>query len=242
MSAADSSIHSWLGSPLGQHLLAQESALVARALDQVFGLQLLQIGAWGNPGTLLANARTQRYALVGVAPTPGISVLADPAELCVVSDSVDAVVLPHTLELSEHPHDVLREIDRILVGEGHLLILGFNPVGPLGLRRTLSRRRFPPGVKRFIGERRMRDWLSLLGFDVLSVSGYFHTLPINRAALSQRPLTLGSRQGAFWSKLAGAYVLLAQKKVYTLTPIRPKWRKKRRVVGGLVEPTTRNPS
>ena len=41
---------------------------------------------------------------------------------------------------------------------------------------------------------------------------------------------------------AGAYLLKARKRVYTLTPIRPRFREKPAVIGGLVKPTTRNPS
>ncbi len=240
MISPSSAAQAWLASPLGRHLFALESALVSQALDQVFGLQLLQIGEWGEPGALLGNARTQRQAVVGLTSTPGVAVRGDPVELCIAADSVDAVLLPHTLEWTEAPHHVLREIDRILVGEGHLVILGFNPASLWGFRRLVTRHGFPPGLTHFIAESRLRDWLSLLGFEVVRVRRYLHTLPVNRASLAYRQVRLIPGDGTFWSKLAGAYILLAQKRVYTLTPIRPKWRSKRRVVGGLVEPTTRN--
>ncbi len=39
---------------------------------------------------------------------------------------------------------------------------------------------------------------------------------------------------------AGCYILVARKELFTVTPIRPVWKRRRRLVGGLVNPTTRN--
>jgi hypothetical protein len=43
-----------------------------------------------------------------------------------------------------------------------------------------------------------------------------------------------------WPPFAGCYLLLARKQLYTVTPIRPVWKRRRQLVGGLVNPTTRN--
>ena len=43
-----------------------------------------------------------------------------------------------------------------------------------------------------------------------------------------------------WPMFAGGYLMKARKRVYTLTPVRPRWRlRSSKVVGGLIEPTTR---
>jgi SAM-dependent methyltransferase len=230
-------VRGWLETPLGAALCRQERALVAQALEQVFGFQLLQIGAWGAPGLFLEHARTSGRLLVDPRPGPGVAMRCDPSQLGVAPGSVDALLLPHTLELHDAPHEVLREAERVLVGEGRLLVLGFNPLGPWGLRRALTRGRFPSGVQRFVGEGRLRDWLALLGFEVESSERYGYQLPFNRTAGGDgRLAALGAR---YWPRFSAGYLLVARKRVYSCTPARPVRSRARAVVGGLVEPMTR---
>jgi SAM-dependent methyltransferase len=228
-----SSLAEWLASPLGSLLQEQERRVVVDALEDVFGLQLLQIGAWGEVGGFLRTARTQRQAEISTSVNRAkaasiAAVCSKPAELAVASDSVDAVLLPHTLEFEGDPYAVLREVERILLAEGKLLILGFNPAGTWALRHRLSPDGFLPGLARLISERRLRDWLALLSFEVMTTKHFLFRLPMARARTEHRWLLPGS-----------AYLLKARKRVYTLTPVRPRWRERRGLVGGLVEPTTR---
>jgi SAM-dependent methyltransferase len=226
-----------LETPLGAALRAHEQGLVAQALEQVFGLQLLQVGVWGAPELFLAHARTTRRLLVDPLPGPGVAMQCDPSQLGVAPGSVDALLLPHTLELHGAPHEVLREAERVLAGEGRLIVLGFNPHGWWGVRRAATRGRFPSGVQRFISEGRLRDWLALLGFEIETLQRYGHELPFNRTAgRDGRLAALGAR---FWPRFSAAYLLVARKRVYTFTPARPVRSRKRAVVGGLVEPMTR---
>src|ERR1044072_3473060 len=118
-------LQSWLRGPLGQRVYTLERKIVAEALAQVFGWQLLQIGLWGDDDGLLAEGRTQRKAVLAWR----VSRLGRPAairsrtdSLAIASDSVDAVVLPHTLEYEPDPHEILREVGRILSAEGHLTV------------------------------------------------------------------------------------------------------------------------
>ncbi len=122
-------LDAWLAGPLGSLLLDQERAVVAATLECAFGLHCLQVGAWGEPDTFLASARTRRTALVAGRPVPGAALVADPAALALQSDSVDVMLLPHTLEFAPDPHEVLREAARVLAGEGELVVLGFEPLG-----------------------------------------------------------------------------------------------------------------
>ena len=105
----DAALSAWWGTPLGRSLLAAEAELLGEALEDVFGWELLQVGAWGSARELLALSRTRRQSLVS---TPGLSsgadIIARPAKLPVVSDSIDAALLPHTLERTESPHALLR--------------------------------------------------------------------------------------------------------------------------------------
>lgn len=232
----------WLQTPLGERVLTLERKLVGEALSQVFGWQLLQIGEWGACDILMAEARTQRKALLAASldatGQDRVTVRSRTDALAIASDSIDAVLLPHTLERTPDPHELLREVERILLGDGHLIVLGFRTFSGWGCRHLLAPAGFPPETERLIGERRLRDWLKLLGFEIVDARRYLFTLPWG--AVTPRPErfleTAGER---LWPLLAGAYLLKARKRVYAVTPIRPRWRTRTRVVGGLIEPTTR---
>lgn len=230
----------WLLTPLGQRCLAEEQSLIGRALEQVFGERLLQIGAWGQPETFVSCARTHRSTLLDWHPQAGTDIVSLASRLAVASDSVDAVLLPHTLEVIPSPHALLREVARVLRADGHLLVLGFSPGSFWGLRHLFSPRRgYPPGHRRFIPERRLRDWLELLSLEVHSRVRYCHTLPVE--GIKQLRIFPKEEWAARWlPMLGGGYLMAAQKRVYPMTVIRPGWRNQRfKAVGGLVEPTLR---
>jgi len=230
----------WLATPLGRRCLRNEQRLVRATLDRVFGEELLQIGVWGGPDQFIRFARTQRAAVVGGASQAGsVDVISAYDSLAIASDSVDAILLPHTLEQSASPHAVLREAVRVLRPEGCLIVLGFLPTGLWGLRHLLAREGYPPASRHLIRERRLRDWLELLSFDVDPARNYCHTLPFEKV----RRFGVAPRER--WARrwlpvLAGGYLLTARKRTVQLTPVRPGFRRPRlRAVGGLVEPTTR---
>ena len=218
-SLRDTPAADWFEGPLGARVLREEAALAPLALDDVFGFELLQVGAWGPARHLLDGARTQHTTLLAPEMSSGVTLCAPPDSLPFRSDSIDAIFLPHTLELVDDPYAVLREAERVLCAEGCLMICGFNPFSGWGLRRAfakyLRRPVFPPRTQRLLSERRLRDWVALLGFDVDSVYGY-----------------LGPR--AAWA--AGAYLLKARKRVQTMTLVRPRRRVRQRVLVGAAEP------
>ena len=236
----------WLTTPLGSALLAQEARLVEEACDGIFGEYCLQVGSWGEPNTFLKAARTQRSCLIGervgerVGEQAGtVSAFGLPYRLPVETHSIDAVLLPHTLDYSDRPHAVLREVDRVLRSDGHLLILGFRPGGLWGLRRLIPGAGMPPGAEQFVSDRRLRDWLKLLDMRIHGLTAYFFRWPLPGSRSPSSPLW--ERRGRrFWPELSACYLISAQKRVSTLTPVRPSWRNKRKkVVAGLAEPSTR---
>ena len=231
-----SELDAWFDSPLGRVLLEREHAVVGSALEDVFGRQFLQLGHWGPPSTFLPLARTPRAAIVAEPGARG-GCVSHAAQLAIQSQSVDAVLLPHTLEFELEPHTVIREVDRILVGEGHALVLGFEPLGPWALRNYLKRGGFPPGLVGTLSRRRLRDWLSLLGFDIIETRRFLHAPPVaglDNVALGRGIEGLGARlDGRFGS----AYLIKARKRIYTLTPIRPRRRPLAKLSGAVVEPT-----
>jgi SAM-dependent methyltransferase len=232
--------NAWLETPLGAAVLELEARVLADALSDVFGFELLQLGCWGARGELCAQARTQhRWCLAPDASGPGAIRSAFDA-LPIASASVEAVLLPHTLEYAPHPHALLREVERVLMGEGHLLVCGFNPLGPWGLRHLISRGHFPPPAERLLGEGRLRDWLGLLGLEVTDARRYLFVPPWTQRISARNRGWLESRGAAIMPPLAGAYLVKARKRVRALTPIRPAWNRAPAVVGGIAEPTSRN--
>lgn len=231
----------WFNSPLGERVLREEAAIARLALEDVFGFELLQLGAWGPTQHLLAAARTQHTTLLAPELDGGATLCAPLTSLPFASDSIDAVVLPHTLELVEDPYAVLREAERVLCAEGCLLIFGFNPFSGWGACHTfaqyLRRRSFPPLTRRMLSERRLRDWVSLLDFEIASVHGYLGSLPITGRLRKSDGRETEIRPRA--AVTAGGYLLKARKRVQTLTLVRPRRRARQRVLVPATEPTTK---
>jgi len=227
----------WFEGPLGSRVLREEAALAPLALDDVFGFELLQVGAWGPARHLLDGARTQHTTLVAPEIGSGVTLCAPLDSLPFRSDSIDAIFLPHTLELVEDPYAVLREAERVLCAEGCLMICGFNPFSGWGVRRAFAhyvgRPVFPPQTQRMLSERRLRDWVAVLGFDVDSVYGYLGLLPTK----GRMPRTVAAVPRASWT--AGAYLLKVRKRVKTMTLVRPRRRTRQRVLVGAAEPTSK---
>lgn len=239
----DNAAANWFDGPLGSLVLREESALAQRVLDDVFGFELLQVGGWGPARHLLDGARTQHTSLLAPEPGPGVSLCAPLTALPFASDSIDAILLPHTLELVEDPYAVLREAERVLCAEGCLMIYGFNPWSGWGVRRLfaqyLRRPSFPPQTRRLLAERRLRDWVALLDFEVDAVHGYLGPIPLagrQRTADDAAGDPLPRRRPVL---ACGGYFLKARKRVQTLTLIRPRRRARQRVLVPAAEPTSK---
>ncbi len=234
----------WVRSPLGQELLQQEEPCIQRMLEGVFGYYLLQIGLPIHFARAVAASPIRSRILVPPHACPqalGPQILAHPEALPIKTDSIDAIFLPHTLDFTEDPHQVLREADRVLIPEGRIILLGFNNLSLWGFRRWIpSQRRQMPWCGAFLSAFRVCDWLSLLGFAIEQRENLMFRPPWRRTfPRAQLPLleSLGSR---FWSPFGGVYAIRAVKRVSTLTPLRPAWMKRRRFLpGGAVKPTTR---
>jgi len=119
----------WLATALGEALLLQEARVVEEALDGIFGEYCLQLGLWGEARTFQRFSRTQRCSIIAESADGGPSAVGEYHRLPVESDSIDAVLLPHTLDYCDRQHAVLREVDRVLRSDGHIIVLGFKPGG-----------------------------------------------------------------------------------------------------------------
>jgi SAM-dependent methyltransferase len=243
-STASTAVETWLASGLGQAVLQAESELMSEALDDVFGWELLQLGTWGSKAGLLSGCRTRRHAVIanGRFKSSDADIGARLSQLPIANGAVDGVVLPHTLEFETDPYAVVREADRVLAGEGQLVVLGFKPFSLWGFRSRAISRGYPPGLRRMLGAGRIADWLELLGYDVTLTRSYLFTPPWGGSAPRPGVPSALLRRGWIKPWPAGAYLIKARKRVYTLTPIRPKTRERPQTIGGLVKPTTRSSS
>jgi len=236
-----SQFEDWYESRLGREVVAQESVCLEQMLEGVFGHYLLQVGGDEVFGEVLRGSHV-RHA-ISLPPVLhqgglGMRIAARPEMMPIVSDSLDAVFLPHTLDFAADPLQVLREVERVLIPEGRLIVMGFNAISPWAILRLVRPGRVP-WCGRFLTRYRVGAWLSLLGFDL-----EMQRMLVFRAPWGGSPRSSGSvldRTGSlYWSALGGVYALRAVKRVSTLTPLRPSWQTRRKLLpGNAVEPTTR---
>ncbi|MDD3517935.1 MAG: methyltransferase domain-containing protein [Chromatiales bacterium] len=237
--ALRAALREWYTTPVGRVMLDAVQDEIDRLLPRLFGYHAVQVGDPAPERDLLDASRIiHRLRMDETGVRDGLR--ADPAALPFAADCVDLLVLVHALEFCRDPHEVLREAERVLVAEGHLVLVGFNPYSLFGLwRLALGWRGRMPWCGRFYPPWRVRDWMALLGFDVLSCTRVGHRPPFRWPA-SLRRLSIG--QGQLYLLPGGIYVMLARKRVATLTPIRPRWRPRRLVAGGLAGPSMRKSS
>ncbi len=219
----------WFASELGAELLAQEQRLIGSELTDLFGYHLLQLG-FDSELPLFGECRVQRCFQAGPVPSPTNS--EQPFVQCAFealpfeSDSLDGVIVQHVLEFATNPHAVLRELYRVTVPHGRVMVVGFNPWSLFGLRMLGGRLR-PESLwhNHMLSASRVSDWLELLGFTVQNTQFGFHRLPFHRSAhwlktCDESPWSIGLRR----LPLGAVYVLTAVKQVVATPNLKPRWR------------------
>ena len=211
------------------------------AVGNLFGYHCLQVGDLAGADLLSASRILGRTVvdIDGGAPRRRYPIVNGSAtSLPIDSHAVDVVILPHVLEFESKPHEALREVSRVLVPEGSLVILGFNPLSVIGLQRLFRyRAAVAPWCGTFLGASRLRDWLTLLGFDIVDQRPCFSSKQENRSWRAER------RTFAEWvpPALAHARLILARKRVNSMLITRARWKPGRRLAGvGLAGPSVRS--
>lgn len=235
----------WLQQPLGRHLCDLEGRVLDNWVREIYGLRLLQLGnfPWGERNPLLTSPITSRICMAPDARVDGVStVAADSAQLPFLSESIDLVILPHTLDLCRDPHTVLREVERVLVPGGRIITLNFNPWSLWGIRRLINmprkKARSPWNIG-FTSYIRLSDWFRLLGLEIERTEVMMFNLPVGSDALLSRGAGLERLGRKLWPVLSGVYVVQGIKRVRRLTPPRPYLQRVRQLGSGVLEPTTR---
>jgi SAM-dependent methyltransferase len=209
----------WFSTPLGRYLLARERAYFDQTLSDIFGFHALQIGLPEFP-LLKASRITTRLTVDLEEPA---QVLADPHWLPFAENGIDLVVLPHTLEFTDEPHQLLREVHRVIRPEGHLIIAGFNPYSLFGAKRYFGHEQTMPWTGNFISLYRLKDWLSLLGFEVAGgrLDGYVP--PFRQERWLQRFHFFEKAGDRWWPIAGGVFFLRAVKRILGMRVITPTW-------------------
>lgn len=234
---------SWLQTPPGRYLLDWEQDRLDHAVADVFGYHALQIGLPEIEG-LRANRMPHRWVATDTIYTPEalalppqrdsqISTLPPPEPISLHCEydalpfpnaSIDLVVLPHALELARDPHETLREVERVLVPEGRVVIAGFNPASLWGLRQRAGHMKRGMGLSRgqglylpssgdFIGYWRLRDWLRLLSFEVEVGRFGCWRPPLKSDVWLERFGWMDRVGDRWWPVLGSVYFLVAVKRV-----------------------------
>ena len=223
-----SSLYDWFETPAGRHVLEWELEQFGSAVDDVFGFNAVQVGL--TQIDFLHDNRIAFKARVGM--DSGVSLTADPWNLPLATQSIDLIALPHVLEFSSHAHHILREAERVLMPEGSIVISGFNPLSLWGARSAIMRafrhgNRGYPWCGRFIGLLRMKDWLSLLGFELNGGRFGCYVPPFTQARWLER-FAFMERAGERWWPIAGGlYVVRAIKRSVGMRLVAPPWRERR---------------
>lgn len=202
------------------------------AVSDAFGYHALQLGFPMLDG-LRSNRMPHRWLAHGV-PGSGVSLSCHFEALPFDSGSLDLLVLPHTLELSSDPHATLREVERVLVPEGRLVVTCFNPASLWGVaqKRAHLWQRFGlgqlylPRSGEFLAYHRLRDWLHLLNFEIETARFGAYRFALREPGWFERFGWMESVGARWWPILGSLYCVTAVKRVRGMRLIGPAWKTK----------------
>lgn len=209
----------FLAGPLGQYLLDREHAFYDAAVTDIFGYNAFQLGL--SEVDFLRTSRIVLRCRVDANGTAGLR--ADFRDLPIASNTADLVLLPHTLEFTRNPHQILREVVRVLVPEGHVVISCFNPWSLWGVRRLFARDGNYPWNGRFLTLARLKDWLTLLGLEISAGQMSCYVPPCRNRRWLDRFAFLEAAGDRWWPIAGGVYFLQAIKRVRGMRIIMPAW-------------------
>ncbi|WP_406682032.1 class I SAM-dependent methyltransferase [Shewanella subflava] len=208
---------SWLEFASGEQLKTELEDRLNLWWPRLFGYHLLKLGPLSAEINSLQCQINHHFSLF---ESEGGVIQASTKDLPLQSSSIDTVLMTSLLEFEQDPYRVLREIDRVIVSGGHIILSGFNPISPLFFGKLLPQfQNVAPWCGHFFMPSRVKDWLGLLGYQILSDERLvYHHL------LTDYPSTFAwHNQLEKWLPSTGGIYLIVAKKVDTpLTPIRDK--------------------
>jgi len=212
----------WLDSAQGRYVLDWEQGMLDAAVADVFGFNAVQLGL-PQFDFLHANRIPLRQK---AGPDGPVDAQCEFTALPFAAQSIDLLVMPHVLEFSSDPHQILREIERVLIPEGQVIITGFNPLSLWGAKRALKRHGSFPWNGNYLSSPRLKDWLKLLAFEVDRSCFGCYAPPFEQQRWLRRSRFIESAGRRWWHFSGGVYMLRAIKRVHGMRLITPNWRKK----------------
>ena len=226
-------LEEWLDTPQGRYVAAWEEAQFSGMVANAFGYHAIQIGL---PHWDLLQANRIPFktcaAIEHVTAAGRTLVVAQPEHLPFDTQSIDLLILPHGLECATNPHQVLREIERVLVPEGRVVISGFNPWSLWGLHERLPALDplVPVPAPLQVSLPRLKDWFKLLSFEMdRGRFGCYAPPAVSEAWLARWAFM--EKAGDRWWPICGAvYIVSAVKRVVRPTLVGPSWKNNRKPV------------
>lgn len=227
----------WYQSPLGRYLLAQVHATLEPLMSTSFGYYALQLGCDIEAEEITRGCRVKHLFVMG-HDQQGIDLRGVETALPIATDSTDMVILMHALSQSQEPHAILREVNRILIPDGKLIIIDFNPLSLWGLRHLFqSWLDDAPWAGHYYTAQRLKDWASLLGFEQLNDLRCGYVLPLNYQKLIDRSRILSKFSERWLTFSAALNILVFEKNTIPLTPVRRGWVKRQILPPRVARPT-----
>lgn len=233
----------WYNTAEGLYVLAELRHLVTAMTEDVFGYYALELGLMVEHCNLLCDSRISSHIKLSTNPSAVMADTITKAEALPIGfNEIDLVIGCHVLDYAHSPHHVLRELERVLVPEGHCILIGFNPWSLRGLGQTWNYLRCVPDRPAMYTKRRIRDWFGVLGFEMLQT----YTLGFRPALGSDnvfKHLAWVDHLGQKYQLPFGSVQIIhVRKQVSRLIPIKPSLRpSKPRLRTGIVVNNTSNP-
>lgn len=214
---------SWDQLPNGELILSTINSVLSEWSPKFFGYHLLKIGALS--GEVDCSDSPIKHQVIIGKKSEHTNIISDIDDLPCLEHSVDVCLLSHVLEFTGDPHHVVREANRVLIPNGYLVITGFNPFSLAGLNKLIPyRRQQSPWNERFFSSMRVKDWLHLMGYEILLDDHHLYS-SLGSKISNKKVSTYWTRFARkFLPKLGSVYIIIAKKRIPPLTPIRPKWK------------------
>lgn len=216
---------SWNDLPLGNELKLLIEKEITEVSRKFFGYHLVRLGHLSSQIELSACPIKHQVNITSNVQTY-TNLLGSSVDLPLSENCVDVFVLAHELDFAKDPHQILREIDRTIMPNGYVVITGFNPFSLCGLFKYLPINKGSVlHDARFFSSARVKDWLQLLGFEIVDVrSLLFNELFLQRKLRGSSKLNTWCQQ--YLPLLTTMYVIVARKREIPLSMIKPKWKAK----------------
>ncbi len=225
--SVQSRMRTWYRRMPGRLVAQAEQQQLDALLHSLTGNRVAQLGCVGHQSLLSGSPMPHHILVDGDVDSTDIdpSLYARPDALPFAAESLDVLVLPHTLEFNPDPQRILQECHRVLTPEGHLVIIGFNPHGLWGLLRWLQRHRDEaPWCGTFLGLSQLCNWIVALDFHIVRTRHFFFRPPLQHAAIMRALSGLEVLGKHRFFPFGGLYLVVAQKRVPAMTPIQLRWR------------------